>query len=116
MSGQREAAAQRQRAVLPLREDRAHAERTADLLADDHTAERRRHHDGRSEIARAVRERRAERLRVARMLQDERALQIARTVQPRGQTEMPVEQRARSPEEIKKLVARHASSACRRTA
>jgi hypothetical protein len=37
-------------------------------------------------------------------------------VQPRGQTEMPVEQRARSPEEIKKLVARHASSACRRTA
>ena len=43
-----EAAAQRERAVLPLGEDRADAERAADFLADDDAAERRREHDRRA--------------------------------------------------------------------
>jgi hypothetical protein len=42
-----------------------------------------------------------------RMLQHERTLQIARAVQSRRQPEMPFEQRARTPEDVKKLVARH---------
>ena len=45
LGSKRETAPQAQRPVLPLGEDRAHAERPADLLADDDAAERRRQHD-----------------------------------------------------------------------
>src|ERR1700738_4752189 len=60
------------------------------------------------QLARAIRDRAAEHLGVLRMLQHERALQIAGAVQPGGQPEVPVEQCARPAVEIKKLVARHA--------
>ena len=55
----------------------------------------------------AIGDRAAEPLRVLRMLQHQRALQIAGAVQPRRQPEVAFEQRARLPEEIEKLVARH---------
>ena len=50
----------------------------------------------------------AERLGVRRMLQHERALQVAGAVQAGGQTEMAVEQRAGASEQVEKLVAGHA--------
>ena len=56
------------------------------------------------------RDRAAERLRVLRVLQHERALQVAGAVQPRRQPEVAVEQRPRPAEQIKKLVARHVSA------
>ena len=59
------------------------------------------------QIAHAVGNRAAERLGLLRVLQHQRALQIARAVQPGGQTEVTFEQRARSPVQIKKLVACH---------
>ena len=91
---QREAAAQRQRAVLPLGEQRAHAERARDFLADDDAAERRRQHDRRLQMPRALGERAPERVGELGILQHQRALQVAVAVQPRRQPEVPFEQRA----------------------
>ena len=49
----------------------------------------------------------AERLGVLRMLQHERALQVAGAVEAGGQTEVAFEQRARAPEQIEEFVAGH---------
>ena len=86
---------------------RPHAEGAPDFLSDDDAAERRREHHGGAQVAHAIRDRAAERLGLLRMLQHERALQIAGAVQPRGQTEVAFEQRARPAVQIKKLVACH---------
>ena len=59
------------------------------------------------QIAHAIGDRAAERLGLLRMLQHERALQVAGAVQPRRQAEVAFEQRARPAEQIKKLVACH---------
>ena len=69
-------------------------------MADDDAAERRRQHHGRLQIGDALGDRAAERFGVRRMLQDERALQVAGAVQAGGQAEVSVEQRAGFPEEI----------------
>src|SRR6185295_17879323 len=76
-----EPAPQRERAVLALDEDRADAERARDLVADDDAAERRREDHRRPQITGALRDRAAQRLGMLRMLQHQRALQIARAVQ-----------------------------------
>ena len=104
---QREAAPEHQRAFLALREDCADAERAADFLSDDDAAERGRQHDGRAEVARPLGEGAAERLRVGRMLQHERALQVAGAVKPGRQAEVAFEQRARAAEQIEQLVSCH---------
>ena len=70
-----------------------------DFLSDDDAAERGRQHDGRAEVARALRDGAAERLGVGGMLQHERALQVAGTVKPGRQTEVALEQRARAAEQ-----------------
>src|SRR6185295_4508187 len=90
-------------------EDRADAERARDLVADDDAAERRREDHRRPQITGALRDRAAQRLGMLRMLQHQRALQIARAVQARGQPEVSVEQRARAAIEIEEIVARHAA-------
>ena len=97
---QREAAAQRQRAVLTLGEHRADAERAPDFLADDDAAERRRQDDGRLQVRVRVRQRVAERVGELGILQHERALQVAVAVQPGRQPEVPFEQRAGLAEQI----------------
>ena len=78
---EREPAPQRERAVLALREDRAHAERAAHLVADDDATERWRQDDGRRKHRDALGQRAREGLRVARVLQYQRALQIPGAVQ-----------------------------------
>ena len=83
------------------------AQCAADFLADDDAAERRRQHDRRTEIARAVRDGATERLRIIGMLQHDRALQVAGTVQPRRQPEVAFEQRTRAAEQIEELLSRH---------
>ena len=89
---------------------RAHAERAADLVADDDAAERRRQDDGRRRSADALGDRAAERLGLRRMLQHERALQVAGAVQAGGQAEMPFEQRAgRRKRSSKSSVGHHVS-------
>ena len=91
-----EAAAQRERAVDALGEDRAHAEAAPDLVADDQAAHRRREHHV-DLVARRLHLRReclAERLGVGGVLQDQRALQVAGAVQPGGQDEVALEQGA----------------------
>ena len=79
--------------VLPLGENGAHAQRTADFVSDHDAAKRRRQHDGRAQRARAVGDGPAERFGRLRMLQHERALQVARAVQPGGEAEVALEQR-----------------------
>src|SRR5581483_1062683 len=58
----------------------------------------------------------AKTLRIRRMLQHERALQVTRAVEPRRQPEVAFEQRARFSKQIKKRVARHGLSNAVRTA
>ena len=72
----------------------------ADLLADDDAAERRREHDLSAQIADPLGDGRAAGLGLARVLQHERALQVAWAVQAGGQPEVPFEQGADAPEEI----------------
>ncbi len=86
--------------LLTLREDRADAERPPHLLADDDAAERRRQHDRRLHVPGPLRQRGAQRIGKLRVLQDERALQIALAVQPGREPEMPFEERTRLPEKI----------------
>ena len=93
---ERESASERQLPVLALGEDGADAKRAADFLADDDAAQRRRQHRLRAEAAHAIRERRAERFGLARMLQHERALQVAGAVQSGRQAEVALEERARA--------------------
>ena len=78
-------------------------------MSDHDAAKRRRQHDARAQRTRAIGDGLAERFGHVRMLQHERALQVAGTVQTRGQTEVAFEQRARTPVQVKKLVARHES-------
>ena len=104
---EREAATQGEDALLPLGENGAHAERTADFLADDDAAERWRESHRRPQVARALADGAPERFRVPRILQHERALQIPRTVQPGRESEMPLQQRAGTAEQIKELGGRN---------
>ena len=103
----REATPQRQPAVLPLGEDRAHAERARHLVADDDAAERRREHDRRAVALERGAERFTERRRVARVLEHERALQVPGAVQTRRQTEVAFEQGAGLAEQMQELVVGH---------
>ena len=107
LGAQREATPQRQPAVLPLGEDRAHAERARHLVADHDAAERRGEDRRRAEPASAGAERVAERRRVARMLEHERALQVPGAVQTRRQTEVAFEQGAGLAEQMQELVVGH---------
>ena len=84
-----------------LGEDRAHAERATDFLADDDAAQRGRQHDRRLQMrATRSRERVAERVGELGILQHERTLQVPIAVQPGRQPEMPFEQRAGPAEQI----------------
>ena len=78
---EREAAPQHQLAVLSLGEDGADAERAPDLLTDDDAAERRRQHDLGVEAAHAGGDLRSAGLGLGRVLQHQRTLQVAWTVQ-----------------------------------
>lgn len=71
---QREAAAKPQRAVLPLGEKRADAERAPNFLADDNATKRRRKDGRRTEIVNAGTELGADRLGIARVLEHKGAL------------------------------------------
>jgi hypothetical protein len=105
--GDRESTSERELAILALREDRAHAKRAADLLAYDDPAECRRQHRLRVQLSHAFSECPAERLRMLRMLEHERALQIAAAVQTRREPEMPFEQRAAKPKKRQNVVRCH---------
>ncbi len=94
------AAPQRELAILPLGKYRAHAERARDFMSDDEAAERRREHGGDAGRRQQPGQRAAERLGMRRMLQHERALEIAATVQAGRQPEVPLEQRARFAEQL----------------
>jgi hypothetical protein len=89
-----EPASQHERAILPFREDSAHAERACDFMADDDATKSRREDDGRAPFENLGDKLAAERLGMDRMLQDERALEIARAVQPGRQAKVPLEQGA----------------------
>ncbi len=97
---EREAAAQRETAVLPFCEDGPHPERAPHLLPDDDSAESRREDCLHAQIADAVREERAAALGFGRVLEHEGALQVAGAVQAGGQTEVPVEERAYAAEQV----------------
>ena len=88
---EREPPAQHKYAILPFGENRAHAEPTADFLADDDAAKRRRKHHVGPQIARPVADGTPQRFSVPRMLQYERRLQVARTVESGREAEMPIE-------------------------
>ena len=103
---EREPTTQHERAVVAFGENGAHAERTADFVADDDTAERGRQNHRRLQIARAVADGTPQRFRVRRMLQHKRALQIAWAVQPGRESEMPLEQRAGTAEQLEKVAHR----------
>ena len=112
--GEHEPAAQHERAVLPFGEDaraRPSARPTSWPMttppsAGDSTTVGRRSAD-------ALGERAAERFGVLRVLQHERALQIAGAVQAGGQAEVAVEQRAGAPEQIEQVVDwRHDRKSC----
>ena len=68
--------------------------RAADLLADDDAAQGRRQHHVAPQARVAAAMRGAEGLGAGGVLQHERALQVAGTVEARGQPEVPVEQGA----------------------
>ena len=79
----------------------------ADFLPDDNAAERRREHDVGAERTDAVSDRGAAGFRFRWMLQNERALQIAGTVQSGGQPEVPFEQRADASKPIEHGIRSH---------
>ena len=83
------------------------AERAADLLADHDAAHRRRQHQCGAQMADPFGEGGTERLGVARPHQHQRALQITGAMEPRGQLEMPFEQRARLAEQGQHVVFSH---------
>lgn len=89
-----EAAAQCQPSLVSLRERRPHVQGAADLLTDHDPSERWREHAGGAPGADARPQRGADGFGIARMLQDERALQVAGAVQTRGEPEMSFQQRA----------------------
>ena len=96
-----ETAPQRQRAILAFCEDGTNAERSTDFLADDDAAERGGQDNAGVEGAYALRNGRAARLRVSRMLQHERALKITGAVQSGCQPEVALEQRPSFAKSIK---------------
>jgi hypothetical protein len=92
---------------VTLGKNRADSERASDFMPDHHTAERRRQHDGGTEIARAPRDGAPENLSVGGMLQDEGRLEIAGAMEARGQPEVALEQRAGAAEQVEQIVSRH---------
>ena len=100
-----EPAPQGQPAVLAFGEQRPHAERARNFMADDHAAERRRQHDGRGQLAHLRLDRSAERAGGHRILQHEGALQVAAAVQAGREAEVALEQGARLPEQLQQGIA-----------
>ena len=84
--------------VGPLDEHRLDAQRAAHFVADDHPAHRRRDDDldlrAQSRAGCVAASAEARRDGARRVHQHPRALQVARAVQPRGEDEMALEQRA----------------------
>src|SRR6266545_720286 len=107
---EREAATQRQLAVLPFREDRAQVHRAADFLPDHDAAKSGREDHGRLQMLEARGKRTPQLFGEVRVLQHERALQVPIAVKPRRKLEVPFEQCTGLPEEIKNFVICHLSS------
>ena len=89
---ERKSPAKHQLAVLPLGKDGPDSEGTTDLLPDDNSAKRRRKDDLRAQTFDPLGNVRPAGLGMRRMLQNQRALQIPRTVKAGGQPKMPLEQ------------------------
>ena len=105
--GEREAPAQRQPAVAPFGEDGPDAERAGHLVSDDHAAEGRGQDHARRQRTHPRRHRRAERRGPRRVLEHQRALQVARAVQAGRELEMPLQQGAGVPEALQQVVGMH---------
>jgi hypothetical protein len=80
------------------------------LVSDDQAAESRRENRIGVSGAQQLAERTTECFGVRRVLQHERALQVAAAVQPRRQAEVPLEQRARFAKEFEDRVLIHCLS------
>ena len=102
-----EPATEDERSVLALGENRPDTERAPDFLADHDAAERRRQDDRRLHVARALGQRVSKRLGELRVLEHQRALQVAIAVQARRQPEMPLEERTGLPEQIEHAILIH---------
>jgi hypothetical protein len=85
-------------------------EKSADLLADYDSSQRRSHHRVDAGASEVIGDLRAEKLRVAGVLQDLRTLKVLRAVQTRCQLEMPFEQRVCTMEDGEDFVASHGRS------
>src|SRR5207253_9565100 len=100
-------APQRHLSVFALREDERNVERVRDGVADDHTAEGRRNDFGGRQRTNARGQLAADAFRIARVLEQQRALDVVTAVQTRGEAEVTVEQSARLAEHRLKI-ERHA--------
>ncbi len=99
-------------ALDPLSETCPHTEPSARFVADDQAAESRRHDEVGSGVSCRPplrRERAPELLRDDRMLKGNRALQVALRMQPRGESEVALEECSGSAHEIEDLVLCHVS-------
>ena len=97
---EREAAPQHQLAVLTFRKDGPHPERPSNFLADDNAPEGWRQDDLRVQLSNLGRNLLAAGFSFAWVLEDQRALQVTRTVQPRGQSKMPFQKGTNAPKPI----------------
>ena len=111
--GEGEAPAQAHHAVLALAEQRARAEGARDLVRDEDAADRGREHRAGASGGQARGQGAPERLRVLRVLEDERRLQIDVRVEPRREPEVAAQQRARLLVEVERLPLGHAAPSSR---
>src|SRR5439155_433672 len=105
-----EAAAQRHRTGLALREERADAERARHLVGHQDAADRGGQHRCRARVAEWRGQGRAERGGVLRVLEHERRLEIDVRVKAGGQPEVAVHERAGLLVELERLLFGHSSS------
>ena len=106
-------APQRQRAVLPFGKDGANPKRPCDFMTDDNATEGRRQNHAWREAPNAVGDTGTAGLSLARMLQDQGTLQVAGAVEPRRQSEVPVQKRPDAAEQIENIFSsggRHVAS------
>ena len=99
-----ESAAEQHDAFLAFGEERAETESSRYFVRDDDSAERRRSHYRRAQMAQFRRQRGTQLLGDPRVLQDQRALNVPIAVQARGKDEVPFKQGAVLTEDVENLV------------
>ena len=100
---QTKAPSKRHHPCLAFREESTHSERASSLVSYNYSADRRGYHEIDSLVFEIGGKRLANVLRVFGILEDERALQITRAVQPRCKLKVTFQQRARLLKDFEKV-------------